>query len=148
VFNWFNTQYPFAAAEVRAFSDGTVHLLTMASDIGQGSDTVLKQILAEELGLKMEDIQLTSADTSMTPQADLGSWGSRVTLMGGNAVIDAANKLKRELFGALSDHYNLNVIYDMESRDGRVMAKKKPITGEISSDKPASLTLVQLSRIS
>ena len=48
VFNWFNTQYPFSAAEVRAFSDGTVHLLTMAADIGQGSDTVLKQILAEE----------------------------------------------------------------------------------------------------
>jgi 4-hydroxybenzoyl-CoA reductase alpha subunit len=126
VFNWFNTQYPFAAAEIRAFSDGTVHLLTMASDIGQGSDTVLKQILAEELGLKMKDIQMTSGDTSMTPQADLGSWGSRVTLMGGNAVIDAASKLKRELFGALSDHYNLNVIYDMECREGRVLAKKKP----------------------
>src|SRR5512145_3572201 len=53
VFNWFNTQYPFSSAEVRAFDDGTVHLLTMASDIGQGSDTVLPQILAEELGLKM-----------------------------------------------------------------------------------------------
>ena len=96
VFNWFDTQYPFSAAEVRAFSDGTAHLLTMASDIGQGSDTVLKQILAEELGLKMEDIRITSADTAMTPQADLGTWGSRVTLMAGNAVIDAAKKIKRE----------------------------------------------------
>jgi 4-hydroxybenzoyl-CoA reductase subunit alpha len=126
VFNWFNTQYPFSAAEVRAFSDGTVHLLTMASDIGQGSDTVLKQILAEELGLSMDDIRLTSADTAMTPQADLGSWGSRVTLMAGNAIIDAAKKIKEELFGAISARYNLNVIYDMECRNGRVRARGRP----------------------
>jgi len=129
VFNWFNTQYPFSAAEVRAFSDGTVHLLTMASDIGQGSDTALKQILAEELGLKMEDIRITSADTAMTPQADLGSWGSRVTLMAGNAVVDAARKIKERLFGALSARYNLNVIYEMECREGRVQPKGRPDRG-------------------
>ncbi|MCX5873423.1 MAG: xanthine dehydrogenase family protein molybdopterin-binding subunit, partial [Deltaproteobacteria bacterium] len=129
VFNWFNTQYPFSAAEVRAFSDGTVHLLTMASDIGQGSDTVLKQILAEELGLKMEDIRITSADTSMTPQADLGSWGSRVTLMAGNAVIDAAKKIKERLFGAVSARFNLNVIHDIECENGRVQAKGRPDYG-------------------
>jgi len=129
VFNWFNTQYPFSAAEVRAFADGTVHLLTMASDIGQGSDTALKQILAEELGLRMEDIRITSADTSMTPQADLGSWGSRVTLMAGNAVLDAAKKIKAQLFGALSARYNLNVIYEMECRDGKVQPKGRPDRG-------------------
>ena len=129
VFNWFNTQYPFSAAEVRAFSDGTVHLLTMASDIGQGSDTALKQILAEELGLGMEDIRITSADTAMTPQADLGSWGSRVTLMAGNAVVDAARKIKEQLFGALSARYNLNVIYEMECREGRVQPKGRPDRG-------------------
>mgnify|MGYP005838440039 FL=1 len=125
VFNWFNTQYPFSAAEVRAFSDGTVHLLTMASDIGQGSDTVLKQILAEELGLTMEDIRITSADTAMTPQADLGSWGSRVTLMAGNAVIDAARKIKQQLFGAVSARFNLNVIHEIECKNGRVQSKVK-----------------------
>ena len=129
VFNWFNTQYPFSAAEVRAFSDGTVHLLTMASDIGQGSDTALKQILAEELGLTMKDIRITSANTSMTPQADLGSWGSRVTLMAGNAVIDAAKKIKAQLFGAVSARFNLNVIYEFECRNGRVQAKGRPDKG-------------------
>ncbi|MBW1851260.1 MAG: molybdopterin-dependent oxidoreductase [Deltaproteobacteria bacterium] len=129
VFNWFNTQYPFSAAEIRAFSDGTVHLLTMASDIGQGSDTALMQILAEELGLKMEDIRITAADTAMTPQADLGSWGSRVTLMAGNAVLDAAQKIKEQLFGAVSARYNLNVIYDMECKDGKVCPKGRPDRG-------------------
>ena len=129
VFNWFNTDYPFSAAEVRAFADGTVHLLTMAADIGQGSDTVLKQILAEELGLRMEDIRITSADTSMTPQADLGAWGSRITLMGGNAVIDAAKKIKEKLFAAVSARFNLNVIHEIECKNGRVQSKAKASYG-------------------
>jgi 4-hydroxybenzoyl-CoA reductase subunit alpha len=129
VFNWFNTQYPFSAAEVKAFDDGTVHLLTMASDIGQGSDTVLKQILAEELGLKMEDIRLTTADTAMTPQGDLGTWGSRVTLMAGNAVLDAARQIKDQLFGAVFSKFNLNVIYQLECRNGRIYADGKPERG-------------------
>ncbi len=129
VFNWFNTQYPFSAAEVRAFDDGTVHLLTMATDIGQGSSTALKQILAQELGLRMEDIRITSADTAMTPQADLGTWGSRVTLMNGNAVLDAARKIKEALFGAVSARGNLNVIYDFECKDGRVFPKGRPDRG-------------------
>ena len=77
MFNWFNTQFNFSSAEIRAFPDGTLHLLTMASDIGQGSDTVLRQIAAEELGVSVERIRITSADTAMTPKADLGTWGSR-----------------------------------------------------------------------
>jgi len=129
VFNWFNTSYPFSAAEIRAFADGTVHLLTMASDIGQGSDTALKQMLAEELGLRMEDIRITAADTAMTPQADLGTWGSRVTLMAGNAVLDAARKIKDQLFGAVSARFNLNLIYNFECKDGRVQVKLRPEKG-------------------
>jgi len=129
VFNWFNTEYPFSAAEIRAFADGTVHLLTMAADIGQGSDTVLKQILAEDLGLRMEDIRITSADTAMTPQADLGAWGSRLTLMAGNAVLDASKKIKEQLFRAVSARFDLNVIHQLECKNGRVQSKVKPSYG-------------------
>lgn len=129
VFNWFNTEYPFSAAEVRVFSDGTAHLLTMAADIGQGSDTVLKQILAEDLGLRMEDIRITSADTAMTPQADLGAWGSRLTLMAGNAVLDASRKIKEKLFRTVSASFNLNVIHELECKNGRVQSTVKPEYG-------------------
>lgn len=129
VFNWFNTQYPFSAVEIRAFPDGTVHLLTMAADIGQGSDTVLPQILAEELGLKMADIRITSADTATTPQADLGSWGSRVTLMAGNAVLDATKKLKEILFGAVTAHFSFNVIHELSCKDGRIFSQGRPDKG-------------------
>jgi 4-hydroxybenzoyl-CoA reductase subunit alpha len=126
VFNWFNTQYAFSAAEVRAYADGTVHLFTMASDIGQGSDSVLVQILAEELGLRIEDVQITSADTAMTPKADLGTWGSRVTLMAGNAVLEAAHHIKRELFQMISLRFDSNVIHEMECREGMVRVKGQP----------------------
>ncbi len=126
VFNWFDTHYPFSAAEVRAYADGTVHLLTMAADIGQGSDTVLTQILAEELGIPMKDVRLTSADTAMTPQADVGTWGSRVTLMAGNAVLAAAAQIKAELFKMVSLKFDLNVIHEMECKDGMVRAKNRP----------------------
>ena len=129
VFNWFNTQYPFSSAEIRAFADGTVHLLTMAADIGQGSDTTLKQIVAEAFGLEVADVRLTAADTAVTPQADLGSWGSRVTLMAGNAALDAAHKIKEQLYGAVSARFNLNVIYDFECKDGKVQPVGRPDQG-------------------
>ena len=129
VFNWFDTQYNFSGAEVRAYPDGTVHLLTMASDIGQGSDTVLRQILAEDLGLSLDRIRITSADTAMTPKADLGTWGSRVTLMAGNAVTDAARKIKEELAGVVRLRFDLNVIHDVGFGGNRVFTAARPDRG-------------------
>ena len=124
-FNWFNTREPFSAAEVHAHDDGTVRLFTMASDIGQGSDTVLQQILAEALGLRLADVSLIAADTAVTP-SDLGTWGSRVTFMAGNAVLDAAARIKEALFGVAALHLDLNVIHDLECADGVVRVKGKP----------------------
>jgi len=125
VFNWFDTKYPFSAAEVRAYADGTVHLFTMAADIGQGCDTVLAQILAQELGLRMEDVTVTAGDTAMTPKADLGTWGSRVTLMAGNAVRAAAHEVREQLFRVLSMRFDLNVVHEMECADGVVRSKSR-----------------------
>lgn len=129
VFNWFDTKYPFSAAEVRVFDDGTAQLLTLAADIGQGSDLVLVQILAEELGLRIEDIRLTTGDVAACPQSDLGTWGSRVTLMAGNAVRQAAQRVKEQLFGVVSLKFDLNVIHEIECGNGRVYCKNKPSRG-------------------
>ena len=129
VFNWFDTKYNFATCEVRLFEDGTAHLLTMAADIGQGSDTVLRQILAAELGIGIEKIRLTAADTAVTPKADLGTWGSRVTLMAGNAVLDAARTIKEMLIPVLFAEYDLNQIHDVGFADDRVFVKAKSTRG-------------------
>src|SRR5260370_23196098 len=70
-----------------------------AMDIGQGSDSVLATIVAEELGLHPADIRLVTADTDTTP-IDLGSYSSRVTFMAGNAAIEAARKMRTILVDA------------------------------------------------
>jgi 4-hydroxybenzoyl-CoA reductase subunit alpha len=70
-----------------------------AMDIGQGSDSVLAAVVAEELGLQPKDIRLVTADTDTTP-IDLGSYSSRVTFMAGNAAIEAARKMRALLVEA------------------------------------------------
>jgi 4-hydroxybenzoyl-CoA reductase alpha subunit len=71
-----------------------------AMDIGQGSDSVLATIVAEELGLQPADIRLVTADTDTTP-IDLGSYSSRVTFMAGNAALEAARKMRAMLVEAV-----------------------------------------------
>jgi CO/xanthine dehydrogenase Mo-binding subunit len=72
-----------------------------AMDIGQGSDSVLATIVAEELGLQPADVRLVTADTDTTP-IDLGSYSSRVTFMAGNAAIQAARKMRAMLVEAVA----------------------------------------------
>src|SRR3989440_6367373 len=67
-----------------------------AMEIGQGSDSVLATIVAEELGLQPSDIRLVTADTDTTP-IDLGSYSSRVTFMAGNAPPGAAPRMTAAL---------------------------------------------------
>ena len=71
-----------------------------AMDIGQGSDSVLAAIVAEELGLEPKDVRLVTADTDSTP-IDLGSYSSRVTFMAGNAALEAAKKMRAMLVEAV-----------------------------------------------
>jgi CO/xanthine dehydrogenase Mo-binding subunit len=86
-------------AIVRVLEDGTVNLLTGATDCGQGSDTVLCMIAAEELGVKYEDIQIKRVDSAYTP-VDPGSYGSRVTALAGQAAKNAALDAKKQLLEA------------------------------------------------
>ena len=84
------------AAMLRLSEDGTVNYLTGATDCGQGSDTVLVQIIAEELGIRMEDVSIRRVDTAVTP-CDRGSYGSRVTILAGQAAQKAAQDIKQQL---------------------------------------------------
>ena len=79
---------------------GGVTAFCGAMDIGQGSDSVLATIVAEELGLQPSDVRLVTADTDTTP-IDLGSYSSRVTFMAGNAALEAARKMRAMLVEAV-----------------------------------------------
>lgn len=76
--------------------DGRFTVYSGASDIGQGSDTVLAQVTAEVLAVPVDRIRVISADTGLCP-IDIGSYSSRVTFMAGNAARTAALNLKQAL---------------------------------------------------
>lgn len=85
-----------AGAYVNLLDDGTALVLTGCADIGQGSDTVMAQIVAEEFGINMEDVRVVSADTGITPDGGASS-ASRQTYISGNAVRLAAQEAKKVL---------------------------------------------------
>src|SRR3989442_12136695 len=75
---------------------GKVSLLTGASEIGQGSETVLAMIVAETLGVPLERVDVVNSDTSVRPW-DVGAHASRTTFVAGNAARLAAEKVKAQL---------------------------------------------------
>jgi CO/xanthine dehydrogenase Mo-binding subunit len=83
-------------AQIRLKPDGTLDLLVGSVDIGQGSKTILRQIAADEMGVPIEAITLNNFDTDIGPMST-GTFASRVTFMDGNAVIRAAEDLKRKI---------------------------------------------------
>jgi 4-hydroxybenzoyl-CoA reductase alpha subunit len=128
IFNWFDTPYAFSAALVRINIDGKVDLFTGACDIGQGSDTTLSMICAEELGVHLEDIRIHASDTDICP-ADLGAWGSRETLMNGNAVKMAAADAKRQILEFAAAKLGANIVYDLDIRDRWIHLVDRPERG-------------------
>jgi 4-hydroxybenzoyl-CoA reductase subunit alpha len=85
-----------AGSIIKVEEDGSVYLFTGAADTGQGSDTALAQIAAQELGVAYERIRVKAADTEITP-FDTGSFASRVTFISGNATKNAATDAKRQI---------------------------------------------------
>jgi CO/xanthine dehydrogenase Mo-binding subunit len=109
---------------VRICEDGTVNLITGATDCGQGSDTVLCMIAAEELGVTLEDIDIKRVDTAYTP-VDPGSYGSRVTVLAGQATKLAAADAKRQLVAFAAKTWAV-APEDVEIKEGNVSVKKDP----------------------
>ena len=112
------------AAIVRVCEDGTVNLITGATDCGQGSDTVLCMIAAEELGVKLEDIDIKRVDTAYTP-VDPGSYGSRVTILAGQATQKAARQAKKQLLEAAAKNWQVKP-EEIEIKLGEVLVKSDP----------------------
>ncbi len=87
---------PHSGVQIKIDRGGGVTVFCGSTDIGQGSDSILAYIVAEELGVTLADISVVTADTDLTP-VDLGSYSSRVTMMTGNAAIEASRKLRKIL---------------------------------------------------
>ncbi|SPF45656.1 putative 4-hydroxybenzoyl-CoA reductase, alpha subunit [Syntrophobacter sp. SbD1] len=122
-----NMSHLASGAVVQLGQDGAVTLLTGAADIGQGAETVIAQIVAEELGVRLEDIRVTAADTGITP-LDAGTFGSGVTVRAGNAALEAATSLKKKLFEFVAKEMEANPL-DLVARDRLIYVKGSPDKG-------------------
>ncbi len=120
------TGEPAATIIIKLDFDGGITVFTGAADIGQGSSTIVTQLVAEVLGCDYGRIRVIANDSAITPK-DNGSYSSRVTVMVGNATVDAANKLKDILLEAAAGKFQCAVA-DVECLGEAYQMKDRPDT--------------------
>jgi len=103
---------------------GKVDLFTGATDMGQGADTVIAQIVAEELGLQVEDIHVIHSDTDICPW-DVGSHASRTTFVAGNSALGAARRIKARLLELAAKQLEAPLEH-LELRDREIRHREDP----------------------
>jgi 4-hydroxybenzoyl-CoA reductase subunit alpha len=124
--------YAFSATIIRAHGDGRATVITGSADLGQGSDSVMAQIAAEELGISFNQVSVIAGDTEIAP-LDLGSYGSRVTMMAGNATLKAASDLKNKILDAVAAEMEIDK-EDLTIRDDLIQVKGSPQKNVTFSD--------------
>jgi xanthine dehydrogenase molybdenum-binding subunit len=111
-------------AIVKMNEDGTVTLLTGTTGLGTGAHTALAQIVAEELGVKFEDVGVVHGDTDVVPW-DIGAFASHTTFMGGRAAQMAAAEVKKQLLERAADRLEA-APGDLQIADGVISIKGVP----------------------
>ncbi len=118
---------PQSGVQLRLDRQGGVCVMCGSTDIGQGSDSILAYIVAEILGIDPFDIRVVTADTDLTP-VDLGSYSSRVTLMTGNAAIQAAERARELLTMAVAEKLGV-LIENISFAERRAFDVENPEVG-------------------
>jgi len=125
-----------SSAFVELMQDGSANLLCGCADIGQGSNTALSQIAAQVLGIPLENINIITADTGVTPEAGVTS-ACRQTYISGNAVRLAAEDARMKLFKEAADMLGAST-ERLSSQNGYIFVinypNKKISIGEVVSN--------------
>ncbi len=117
-------EMPHSGVQIKIDRGGGVAVFCGASDIGQGSDSMLAYVAAEVLGVEVSDVHICQTDTHLTP-VDLGSYSSRVTFMAGNACIQAAERIKEMVFEMASQKLGVPTS-DLDCGKRLVFSKSDP----------------------
>ncbi len=117
----------YSGAIVKMNEDGTAVLINAVADTGCGSLSAHAAIVAEEIGLKYEDVIITMGDTDVTP-FDVPTHASRGTYGAGRAVRQAAGKVKETLLRWASEMLETPAA-DLASAQGRIFVADAPETG-------------------
>lgn len=114
-------------AIVKMNEDGTAVLLTGTAGLGTGAHTALAQIVAEELGLKFEDVSVVHGDTDVVPW-DIGAFASHTTYMGGRAAQMAAADVKKQMLRRAAEQLDAR-IEDLIVSQGEITVRERPGLG-------------------
>ncbi|WP_300462114.1 xanthine dehydrogenase family protein molybdopterin-binding subunit [Desulfobacula sp.] len=125
---------------VKMNDDGSVSLLTGALDIGQGAETILCQIVAEELKIPMEEVQVFAADTETTP-VDIGVWISGNAYVTGNAAREAAGDVRQKLMTLAAEELKAD-IEDLTFQNKRIYISGQP-ERSLSYEKLVALSILK-----
>jgi carbon-monoxide dehydrogenase large subunit len=112
------------AVSVTMEPDGTVTLTTGLQSNGQGHETTMAQVAADELGVRIEDVKVVQGDTASTAHAT-GSFGSRTAVIGSGAIMRAAGDVRDKLL-AIAAHLFEAASEDLELADGRISVLGSP----------------------
>jgi 4-hydroxybenzoyl-CoA reductase subunit alpha len=99
-------EMPHSGVQLLLDRSGSVTAFCGAAEVGQGSDNVLAVLVAEVLGIDILDVKVVTGDTALGP-VDLGSYSSRVTLMMGNAAVEAAQRARDRLAEAIAAKFDI-----------------------------------------
>jgi CO/xanthine dehydrogenase Mo-binding subunit len=113
--------YDGSSATIKINEDGKALILSGEGECGQGVHTAMCQIAAEELGIPVEDVEISRADTDLTTFC-LGAFASRLTYVSGNAVKNAATKVKEQLFEQAAEMLEANAA-DLVASEGRIFVR-------------------------
>jgi xanthine dehydrogenase molybdenum-binding subunit len=145
-------------AIVKVDDFGTVSLITGATEIGQGSETVLAMIVAETLGVPLARVTVVNSDTAVKPW-DVGVHASRTTFVAGNAARLAAQQVRADLLRLAAEqldepleHLDVKggdvfvradprrrLPYDRVVRSGHLRPGGRPLVGEAFYDPPTAM---------
>lgn len=130
-----------SACEVRVFRDGSVEVRSSVQDIGTGTGTLLAQTVAEELGLRAQDVAVRIGDTDFP--AGPGSGGSRATASITPPARNAAYRVRRQLCALAAPLLGVDVD-DLKARDGRIVSRSDPARAMAFRDVAAKMRTEQL----
>jgi CO/xanthine dehydrogenase Mo-binding subunit len=109
---------------IKLNEDGRAQLICGEGDLGQGALTMLSQIAASELGLPIDHVTISVPDTDSTPYC-LGAWASRLTMVGGNAVLKAARTVKAQVLEIAAEKMEVAAA-DLRMENGVVFVTGAP----------------------
>jgi CO/xanthine dehydrogenase Mo-binding subunit len=117
---------PYEGGHIQIETSGRVNVSTGLTSQGQGHETAFAQIVAQELGVRIEDVHVTTGDTRRMPYA-VGTFASRAAVMSGNAIALAARNVRAKALRIAADALEVSVD-DLDIADGTISVKGAPHT--------------------